>query len=122
MFKRNKSCYNCQHSRILPDSKVVDCLHLEVDFNVLDQYKRTPRVVPHYCGQYAPEIVKKCRHCEEIINQPAYDWQYWVEDVFEDLPVCSRRCQEQLQSELDKRTDNLQINFKNQENDEKYPF
>ena len=123
MKKRGKTCYNCQHSRIIPDTKVVDCLHSEVDFGVLDKYKRNPMVIPQYCGQYTPEMVQKCRHCEKIIHHPLYNWQYWVEDVFEDLPVCSRKCQEELQAELDRRTDNFRVDF--QENDDEkgeYPF
>ena len=119
--KEGKTCYNCQHSRIIPETKVVDCLHSEVDFNVLDQYKRNPIVIPEYCGHYKPKMVKKCRNCEEIINKPAYNWQYWVEDVFEDLPVCSRRCQEKLQVELDRRTDNFKVDFK-EGGDIDYPF
>ena len=122
MLKRNKSCNNCQYSRIIPDSKVVDCLHLEVDFNVLDQYKRVPTIVPEHCGYYEPKIIKSCKNCEEIINHPAYSWRYWVEDVFEQLPVCSRRCQENLQDKLDQRTDNLKINYKKEEDDKNYPF
>ena len=119
---QGKSCHNCKHSRSI--HKVIDCLQPDVDYKLLDKYKKNPRVIPQFCGQYTPEMIIKCRCCKETIHHPVYNWRYWVEDVFEDLPVCSRRCQEELQAELDQRTDNFDVDFtKDSDIDNKdYPF
>ena len=118
---QGKSCHNCKHSRSI--HKVIDCLNPDVAYKLIDKYKKNIRVIPQFCGQYEPEMVIKCSYCEESVNQPKYCWKYWVEDVFEDLPVCSRRCQEELQAELDRRTDNFNTNFtENDGEDRKYPF
>ena len=120
-MRRNKrSCHNCQHSRIIRGkSSVVDCLHPEVDFKLLDKHKNNPAILPQVCGHYRPVLIENCLHCNQPINQPAWSWNLWVEDVFEDLPVCCYRCQKQLQKELDRRTDNFSFN---PESYEDYPF
>ena len=122
---KGKSCRNCKYSRSL--NKVIDCLNPEVDYKLLDKYKKNPRVIPEFCGNYEPEMVKKCCYCDETINSPEYNWKYWVEDVFENLPVCSRRCQEELQAELDKEVANFNMDFEEGENNNDnsetdYPF
>jgi len=118
---QGKSCHNCKNSRTV--NKMIDCLNPDVNYKLLDKYKKNPGVIPQFCGHYEPKMVKKCFYCDETIHHPVYTWRYWVEDVFEDLPVCSRRCQEELQAELDHRTDNFSTNFtENEDENDDYPF
>ncbi len=114
-----KSCYNCQYSRLINERKKVDCINGNVSYELLDKYKENPYLLPGMCGEYKPELVEECKNCGEKINQPIFSWHLWVEDVFEELAVCSRRCQEKLQEKLDKRTDNFTFNL---DENEEYPF
>ena len=119
---QGKSCQNCKKSRSI-DNKTIDCLSPDVNYKLLDKYKKNPRIIPQFCGYYVPQMIAKCSYCKETINYPEYTWRYWVQDVFEDLPVCSRRCQEKLQSKLDHRTDNFNTNFTENDGEYKdYPF
>ncbi len=123
-MRNKRTCCNCQYSRVIgKDNKIIDCINNEVDFNLLDKYKRNPILMPKICGHYKPKLIKKCKYCGHPINQPLWNWPYWVEDVFEDLPVCSYRCQRILQNKLDLRTENLSFDFNEDEHrNENYPF
>lgn len=119
-MKNKKSCYSCRCSRLINTNNTkIDCTNREVDYKLLAKYRENPYLLPGRCGAYQPDLITDCHNCGEKINQPVGSWSYWVEDVFADLAVCSRRCQEKLQEKLDKRTDNFTFNL---DENEEYPF
>ena len=125
--KNIRSCYNCQHSRIIKvenDKQVYlfDCTNYEVDCRLLDKYNRNPFVMPGVCGRYKPILITKCKNCNKAINEPIWNWPYWVEDVFEDLAVCCPQCRKELLKKLKRNKSKLNFEFKEQKENTDYPF
>ena len=120
MKKRQKSCLNCsycrciagEHSDYHKEPDIIDCLNPDVDYRLIDRHNTD--TLPGVCKNYKAKLIKACSYCQEVINQPIYNWLFWVEDIFENLPVCSSFCQKKLQEKLDTRTDNF--------HDDGYPF
>lgn len=133
-LKFKKTCHNCAKSRIIKGREIdefhrepdmIDCVEGKVDYKLLDRYNRNPYLMPKLCQQYTPRLIDKCHHCGQEIKKPIWNWPYWVEDIFDDWPVCSIECKNAMKKkikDMENQYDVFHFEYNDDLDENEFPF
>lgn len=131
MLKRKKTCFNCKNLRKVKgdysqgQSDLIDCTSSKVDYKTIGRLHNNSRILPEICGDYNPIMIDNCANCGKSINKPIWSWNFWVDEVFDKVPVCSLKCKKEKEKEIENAVNSYNFNFENEpleKDDEDFPM
>lgn len=112
MIKREKkTCFDCSFTTKLNDENVLspsrhkddeyECTNGKVDYSFLEDNKFDYENMAQKCPFFnSIQLDLPCYVCGKDITGDKFDWPFWAIGSLEDIPVCSKECQEELQPRL----------------------
>lgn len=52
------------------------------------------------CLLFVPRLIEACGNCGRDIGKPEFEWKLWCSSVHSQIPVCSEKCQKELDKKM----------------------
>lgn len=116
---KNKTCMDCKFAKMVKEGKEdfsmrnehsdYECVNPHVTLDMMEKHDwELGEELAADCDVFESlEIDTYCLECDEKINGKKTDWKYWAEGLMEDIPTCSKECQDKLQQKLDKQAEEM---------------
>lgn len=105
-----KHCKNCKHSRniestVTEDFKIIpeinECSNSNVTIKFMESYDWNEAELAKNCKYYHPKPVGNCSNCDYYIATPIPQWNLFVKTLYGEVPVCSEKCQKELELKME---------------------
>lgn len=108
------TCFDCQNAEIdegspqtyhEPGEPAYAYCKLH-DVELYEDELDDPKCDARKCRHFKPTLIENCSECGRPINQPYYNWKYWVV-FYDDQPVCCQVCKKIGQAKVNKEIEEM---------------